>query len=86
MEGLPELLARSAAGDAAAFASVYDATCARLFRLVLLLVGEHTQAIALTQDVYLTRSSHRLNLVNFEARNWSARCTVTPRYGRSDAR
>ncbi|MEO5981396.1 MAG: sigma factor [Pedococcus sp.] len=53
-EDLAGLLARSAGGDGAAFAALYDLTCARLYRLVLLVVGERGRATHLTQEAYLT--------------------------------
>ena len=50
---LPELLRRSARGDEAAFARLYDETSARVFGLVLRVVRDRAQAEEVTQEVYL---------------------------------
>ena len=50
---LADLLARSARGDEAAFAAVYDATGARAFGLALRVVRDRAQAEEVTQEAYL---------------------------------
>ncbi len=50
---LTDLLRRSARGDEAAFAALYDATAARLFGLVLRIVRDHAMSEEVTQEVYL---------------------------------
>ncbi len=50
---LADLLRRSARGDEAAFAEVYDATASRLFGLVLRIVRDHAMSEEVTQEVYL---------------------------------
>jgi RNA polymerase sigma-70 factor, ECF subfamily len=58
-EGAPEgrvladLLARSARGDAEAFAELYDATSARAYGLALRVVRDPAQAEEVVQEVYL---------------------------------
>ncbi|HEY1117743.1 MAG TPA: ECF RNA polymerase sigma factor SigK [Acidimicrobiales bacterium] len=48
-----ELLNRSARGDQAAFAELYDATSARVHGLVLRVVRDRAQAEEVTQEVFL---------------------------------
>lgn len=48
-----ELLRRSAAGDEAAFARLYDATCTKLFGLVVRLTRSPELAAEVVQEVYL---------------------------------
>jgi RNA polymerase sigma-70 factor, ECF subfamily len=50
---LAELLKACSRGDEAAFATLYDATAARLFGLVLRTVRDRAQAEEVTQDAYL---------------------------------
>jgi RNA polymerase sigma-70 factor (ECF subfamily) len=50
--GLDALLRRVAAGDADAFASFYDATCARVFGLVVRVLRDSGYSEETTQDVY----------------------------------
>ena len=50
---LADLLRRSARGDEAAFAALYDATARRLFGLVLRIVRDHAMSEEVTQEVYL---------------------------------
>ncbi len=50
---LADLLRRSARGDEAAFAALYDATAGRLFGLVLRIVRDHAMSEEVTQEVYL---------------------------------
>jgi RNA polymerase sigma-70 factor (ECF subfamily) len=50
---LADLLRRSARGDEAAFAELYDATARRLFGLVLRIVRDHAMSEEVTQEVYL---------------------------------
>lgn len=50
---LAALLKRSARGDEAAFASLYDATAARVHGLVLRVVRDRAQAEEVTQEVFL---------------------------------
>lgn len=51
---LAALLARTAAGDAAAFQTFYDRTSAKLFGIVLRILGERGEAEDVLQDVYVT--------------------------------
>lgn len=48
-----ELLRRSAGGDEAAFAQLYDATCTKLFGLVVRLTRSPELAAEVVQEVYL---------------------------------
>lgn len=48
-----ELLRRSAGGDEAAFAQLYDATCTKLFGLVVRLTRSPDLAAEVVQEVYL---------------------------------
>lgn len=50
---LAELLAKSATGDEAAFASLYDQTAPRVFGLVLRIVRNRAFAEEVTQEAYL---------------------------------
>ena len=50
---LADLLRRSARGDEAAFAALYDATSRRLFGLVLRIVRDPAMSEEVTQEVYL---------------------------------
>lgn len=50
---LATLLKRSARGDEAAFASLYDATAARIHGLVVRVVRDRAQAEEVTQEVFL---------------------------------
>ncbi|MFW5471188.1 ECF RNA polymerase sigma factor SigK [Knoellia sp. CPCC 206435] len=50
---LGALLARSARGDEAAFAELYDATATRLHGLVVRVVRDRAQSEEVTQDAYL---------------------------------
>jgi len=73
-EDLTALLARSAAGDAVAFATLYDLTCPRVFLLVLLLVRDRDEATALTKGAYLTiwRTAHTYQPSSGSALRWMA--------------
>jgi RNA polymerase sigma-70 factor (ECF subfamily) len=51
--GDAELLRRCALGDEAAFATLYDQTCVRLFGLVLRILKDSVSAEQVTQEVYL---------------------------------
>src|SRR4051794_4789273 len=50
---LAELLTRSARGDEAAFAQLYDATAARVHGLVVRVVRDHAQSEEVTQEAFL---------------------------------
>jgi RNA polymerase sigma-70 factor (ECF subfamily) len=50
---LAELLRRSAVGDQAAFAELYDAVAARVYGLVLRVVRDRAQSEEVTQEVFL---------------------------------
>ncbi|MGQ1798972.1 ECF RNA polymerase sigma factor SigK [Kocuria sp. SM24M-10] len=52
-DDLADLLRRSAAGDEAAFAQLYDATCTKLFGLVVRLTRSPELAAEVVQEVYL---------------------------------
>ena len=69
---LAELLRRSARGDEAAFADLYDATSRRLFGLVLRIVRDHAMAEEVTQEVYLDvwRQSARFDPQRGSAMSW----------------
>lgn len=60
---LVELLQASARGDEEAFARLYDATCARLYGLVLRVVRDPAQSEEVTQEAFLDiwRSSARFD-------------------------
>jgi RNA polymerase sigma-70 factor, ECF subfamily len=69
---LAELLRRSARGDEAAFADLYDATSRRLFGLVLRIVRDHAMSEEVTQEVYLDvwRQSARFDADRGSALSW----------------
>jgi RNA polymerase sigma-70 factor (ECF subfamily) len=69
---LAELLRRSARGDEAAFADLYDATSRRLFGLVLRIVRDHAMSEEVTQEVYLDvwRQSSRFDQERGSALSW----------------
>ena len=69
---LAELLRRSARGDEAAFADLYDATSRRLFGLVLRIVRDHAMSEEVTQEVYLDvwRQSSRFDPDRGSALSW----------------
>lgn len=69
---LAELLRRSARGDEAAFADLYDATSRRLFGLVLRIVRDHAMSEEVTQEVYLDvwRQSARFDPERGSAMSW----------------
>lgn len=69
---LADLLRRSARGDEAAFASVYDETSARVFGLVLRVVRDRAQAEEVTQEVYLEvwRTASRFDPSKGSALSW----------------
>jgi RNA polymerase sigma-70 factor (ECF subfamily) len=69
---LVELLGRSARGDAAAFASLYDATAPRVHGLVLRVVRDPAQAEEVTQEVFLEvwRSAARFDRDKGSAVSW----------------
>ena len=69
---LADLLRRSARGDEAAFAALYDATAARLFGLVLRVVRDHAMSEEVTQEVYLDvwRQSARFDAERGSAMSW----------------
>ena len=69
---LAELLRRSARGDEAAFADLYDATSRRLFGLVLRIVRDHAMSEEVTQEVYLDvwRQAARFDPQRGSAMSW----------------
>lgn len=69
---LAELLRRSARGDEAAFAELYDATSRRVFGLVLRVVRDHAMSEEVTQEVYLDvwRQSARFDPERGSALSW----------------
>jgi len=69
---LADLLRRSARGDEAACAALYDATAARLFGLVLRVVRDHAMSEEVTQEVYLDvwRQSARFDPGRGSAMSW----------------
>jgi RNA polymerase sigma-70 factor (ECF subfamily) len=69
---LADLLRRSARGDEAAFAALYDATSRRLFGLVLRIVRDHAMSEEVTQEVYLDvwRHSARFDAQRGSAISW----------------
>jgi RNA polymerase sigma-70 factor, ECF subfamily len=69
---LADLLRRSARGDEAAFAALYDATAPRLFGLVLRVVRDHAMSEEVTQEVYLDvwRQSARFDPGRGSAMSW----------------
>ena len=71
-EGLVQLLKACSLGEEAAFATLYDATAARLFGLVLRTVRDRAQAEEVTQDAYLDiwRNSSRFDPDRGSALSW----------------
>jgi len=69
---LAGLLRSCALGDEAAFATLYDATAARLFGLVLRTVRDRAQAEEVTQDAYLDiwRNCARFDADRGSALSW----------------
>lgn len=69
---LCDLLRRSARGDQAAFAELYDATSRRLFGLVLRIVRDPAMSEEVTQEVYLDvwRTSARFDPRRGSALSW----------------
>jgi RNA polymerase sigma-70 factor (ECF subfamily) len=69
---LAALLKRSARGDQAAFAELYDATARRLHGLVLRVVRDPAQADEVTQEVYLQvwRTAARFDEAQGSAMAW----------------
>jgi RNA polymerase sigma-70 factor (ECF subfamily) len=69
---LAGLLKACSLGDEEAFATLYDATSARLFGLVLRTVRDRAQAEEVTQDVYLDvwRTSARFDPGRGRAMSW----------------
>jgi RNA polymerase sigma-70 factor (ECF subfamily) len=71
-EGLVQLIKACSLGEEAAFATLYDATAARLFGLVLRTVRDRAQAEEVTQDAYLDiwRNSARFDPDRGSALSW----------------
>lgn len=69
---LSDALQRSAAGDKAAFAEVYDATSVRAFGLALRVLRDHAQAEEAVQEAYLQvwRQSTRFDPARGSAISW----------------
>lgn len=69
---LAQLLKACSLGEEAAFATLYDATVARLFGLVLRTVRDRAQAEEVTQDAYLDiwRNSSRFDPDRGSAMSW----------------
>jgi len=69
---LADLLRRSARGDEAAFAALYDATAGRLYGLVLRIVRDHAMSEEVTQEVFLDvwRHSARFDPDRGSAMSW----------------
>ena len=69
---LADLLRRSARGDVAAFAALYDATSRRLYGLVLRIVRDPAMSEEVTQEVYLDvwRHSARFDAQRGSAISW----------------
>ena len=69
---LADLLRRSARGDEASFAALYDATSRRLFGLVLRVVRDHAMSEEVTQEVYLDvwRQCARFDASRGSALSW----------------
>ena len=69
---LAELLNRSARGDREAFASLYDATSARIFGLMMRVVRDRSQAEEVTQEVFMEiwRSASRFDPERGSALAW----------------
>lgn len=70
--GMAELLQRSARGDRAAFADLYDATVARAHGLALRVVRDPAQAEEVTQEAYLDawRTASRYDPERGSALSW----------------
>lgn len=71
---LAGLLARAAAGDAAAFRDFYDRTSAKLFGVILRILPERGEAEDVLQDVYLTiwRKAAEFDASRASAVTWTA--------------
>jgi RNA polymerase sigma-70 factor (ECF subfamily) len=69
---LAELLRRSARGDEASFATLYDATSPRVYGLVLRVVRDPAQAEEVTQEAYLEiwRTASRFDASRGNALSW----------------
>jgi RNA polymerase sigma-70 factor (ECF subfamily) len=67
---LTALLARARRGDGAACAALYDATAARVYGLVLRVVGTETEALAVTERVYGDIWSERHETVSGSSIAW----------------
>ena len=69
---LADLLCRSAKGDQAAFSSLYDATAARVYGLVLRVVRDPAQAEEVTQECFLDfwRQAGRFDPARGSAVSW----------------
>ena len=69
---LAELLRRSARGDEAAFAQLYDATSARVYGLAVRVVRDPAQAQEVTQEAYLDvwRTAARFDSAKGSAISW----------------
>jgi RNA polymerase sigma-70 factor (ECF subfamily) len=69
---LAELLRRSARGDEAAFAELYDATSARAYGLAVRVVRDPAQAQEVTQEAYLDvwRTASRFDSEKGSAVSW----------------
>ncbi|WP_239100416.1 ECF RNA polymerase sigma factor SigK [Phycicoccus sp. CSK15P-2] len=66
------MLRRSARGDESAFAELYDATCRRIYGLVLRIVRDPAMSEEVTQEVYLDvwRTSARFDGAKGSAISW----------------
>ena len=71
-DGLASLLRRSALGDEAAFARLYDATAARVHGLVLRVVRDRAKAEEVTQETFLEvwRTASRFDRDRGSALSW----------------
>src|SRR5688500_16617705 len=69
---LAELMQRSARGDRAAFAALYDATAARVHGLALRVVRDPAQAEEVTQEAFLEiwRTASRYDAERGSALSW----------------
>ncbi|CUR54878.1 RNA polymerase sigma factor [metagenome] len=69
---LADLLSRSARGDEASFATLYDATAARVYGLVLRVVRDPAQAQEVTQECFLDvwRTASRFDPDRGSAISW----------------
>jgi RNA polymerase sigma-70 factor (ECF subfamily) len=76
---LTDLLRRSARGDEAAFAELYDGTSRRLFGVVLRVVRDPAMSEEVAQEVYLDiwRNSARFDPQRGSAMSWM--CTIAHR-------